>query len=205
MEQPYAAPRANLEQADDDLNTYKPKMWALNGRIGRVQYLAYSFVVSLLLIFVLSILTAVLSPMFVQPETGFFVTGIAFYLLMFAVGFVYARRRLHDLGKSGWLSLLILLPLVNLIFGLYLLFAPGEDYPNDFGPKPVAGSVLILVIGVIAPIFLIGILAAIAIPAYHDFTSRAKARAVQLEKKPAENTAEQLENSPAGEESPTKN
>jgi len=36
-------------------------------------------------------------------------------------------RRLKDLGKSGWFILLGFVPLVNLIFGLWLLLAPGTS------------------------------------------------------------------------------
>lgn len=43
-------------------------------------------------------------------------------------------RRLHDLGRSGWWSLASLVPLVNATLGLYLLFAPGQAYPNAYGP-----------------------------------------------------------------------
>ena len=45
-------------------------------------------------------------------------------------------KRLHDLNKSGWLWLLGLIPLVNLIFGIYLLFGKGTADSNDYGNPP---------------------------------------------------------------------
>ena len=46
-------------------------------------------------------------------------------------------RRLHDLNKTGWLALLMLVPVVNTIFSLYLLFAPGTVGANDYGADPI--------------------------------------------------------------------
>jgi formylglycine-generating enzyme required for sulfatase activity/uncharacterized membrane protein YhaH (DUF805 family) len=45
-------------------------------------------------------------------------------------------KRLHDLNKSGWLWLLGLIPLVNVFFGIYLLFSKGTEDSNDYGEPP---------------------------------------------------------------------
>lgn len=45
-------------------------------------------------------------------------------------------RRLHDLNTSGLAALLLLVPVVGLLFALYLLLAPGTPGPNRFGPPP---------------------------------------------------------------------
>ncbi len=47
-------------------------------------------------------------------------------------------RRLHDLGHTGWLVLLTYIPLVNFVFGIYLLFAHGNRGPNIYGPDPLS-------------------------------------------------------------------
>lgn len=44
-----------------------------------------------------------------------------------------AVQRLHDIGRSGWWALLMLIPLVNVVLALYLLFAPGDPYDNEYG------------------------------------------------------------------------
>ena len=56
----------------------------------------------------------------------------AVFIPSFAVGF----RRLHDTGRSGWWTLIVLVPLVGTI--VYLVFlcldsAPGD---NQYGPNP---------------------------------------------------------------------
>ena len=46
-------------------------------------------------------------------------------------------RRCHDLDKSGYWGLLVLIPIVNFFFLLYLLFAKGTDGWNQYGPDPL--------------------------------------------------------------------
>lgn len=48
-------------------------------------------------------------------------------------------RRLHDKGKSGWLVLLFLVPIINFFFSLYLL-TKGEKEANAYG-NPVQKDV----------------------------------------------------------------
>lgn len=50
---------------------------------------------------------------------------IVFLALYLSV--VAAIKRLHDLGRSGWWYLASIIPIVNILVGLYLLFARGID------------------------------------------------------------------------------
>jgi uncharacterized membrane protein YhaH (DUF805 family) len=49
-------------------------------------------------------------------------------------------RRLHDINASGWYLLLSLVPLVNFILGLTLLFKKGTEGPNQYGPDPLKSN-----------------------------------------------------------------
>lgn len=51
---------------------------------------------------------------------------------------ILARRRLHDLNWTGWLAWLTILPFLNLLLGLALVFKRGDDDYNQYGPKPCA-------------------------------------------------------------------
>jgi uncharacterized membrane protein YhaH (DUF805 family) len=51
-----------------------------------------------------------------------------------------SAKRCHDLGRSGWWMILLFLPIANLIFGLYLLFAPGEQGSNAYGEPHEPGA-----------------------------------------------------------------
>ena len=65
--------------------------------------------------------------------------GIFNYLYILAViipGIAVAIRRLHDVGKSGWFSLVILIPVVGLIWLLVLFCREGCDGENKYGSNP---------------------------------------------------------------------
>lgn len=55
-------------------------------------------------------------------------------------------RRAHDLGYSGWMTLLYLIPFVNFIMLIYFFFARGTEGANVYGSpnigKPFWSSVL---------------------------------------------------------------
>ncbi|MBQ7198976.1 MAG: DUF805 domain-containing protein, partial [Selenomonadaceae bacterium] len=46
-------------------------------------------------------------------------------------------KRLHDLDKGGLWVLIMLIPIVDFFFGLYLLFAKGTDGYNQYGADPL--------------------------------------------------------------------
>ena len=120
----------------------------------------------------------------VPPTYLAIVVGILVYLPIIAVSLVYTKRRLNDLDFSGWFGLLMLVPFLNILFGLYLLFAPGSSGNNRFGAKPEKNSGLLMIAGILAPVIVIGILAAVALPAYQQYTARAKAAAAASHRVP---------------------
>tara|TARA_B100000768_G_C11012536_1_gene262645 strand:+ start:157 stop:498 length:342 start_codon:yes stop_codon:yes gene_type:complete len=46
-----------------------------------------------------------------------------------------AARRLHDVGKSGWWQLIVLIPLIGAIILIFFLVKDSHD-DNDYGPNP---------------------------------------------------------------------
>lgn len=48
-------------------------------------------------------------------------------------GFAIIIARIHDFGKSGWLTVLGLVPYVGSLFSIILLFVPGDKKKNKFG------------------------------------------------------------------------
>lgn len=63
-----------------------------------------------------------------------FLIGAVGVILTLPVTISLYVRRLHDIGQSGWLTLLTFVPIVSLGLYLYLLFAPGNDGVNQYGP-----------------------------------------------------------------------
>ena len=61
---------------------------------------------------------------------------VAVYFVWFISYLTLVTRRLHDLDKKEWLIVLSLIPLVNVLFALYLLFFPGTEGRNKYGEQP---------------------------------------------------------------------
>ncbi|MBA3053797.1 MAG: DUF805 domain-containing protein [Sphingomonadales bacterium] len=59
-----------------------------------------------------------------------------FGLVSFIPSIAVAVRRLHDQDKSGWLLLLVLIPILGWFALLVLMCLDGTRGPNRFGPDP---------------------------------------------------------------------
>ena len=67
--------------------------------------------------------------------------GVAIFTLLVFLPIMWIlwaniAKRCHDLGKSGFFGLLLLIPLVNFIFGIYLAFFKGDENDNEYGASP---------------------------------------------------------------------
>ena len=47
-----------------------------------------------------------------------------------------SARRLHDVGKSGWMMLIALIPCIGIFWLLYLLVQDSSPLDNEYGPSP---------------------------------------------------------------------
>jgi len=161
---PYQAPRADVHEAPGE--TQPVRVFSVSGRIGRLRYIAFGAV------FYLTIwIAAVVLAMMLGAQNAWLAIVLGWLAIM-TIGFMLTIQRCHDFNTSGWLSLLLLVPLANLVFW----FIPGTDGSNRYGaPTPPNGAWVI--VGALVPLILVpivGILAAVAIPAYQDYTYRAK-------------------------------
>lgn len=68
--------------------------------------------------------------------TGIGIIGGLYALAMLIPGLAVAVRRLHDIGKSGWMYLIVLIPIVGGIWLLVLLFLDSQPGDNKYGPNP---------------------------------------------------------------------
>ena len=164
-ENPYVPPRAAL--ADSREATQPVRIFAVSGRIGRARYIAYGLGLPVLFMALAGVAAAVMG-----ETIGGVVTIIAWVGIV-VVSLMLTIQRCHDFDTTGWLAILGLIPLVNLIFW----FIPGTDGPNRFGAKTPPNSVLVLIVVWLFPaLFIAGIVAAVAIPAYSDYVKRAQQR-----------------------------
>lgn len=154
----------------------EPKFLALNGRIGRLRYLAYGFGITLVFTLIMAALSIPLTTGFIAGNMavgwGLGLLIFVLYIPLIVFSFGYAVRRLNDLNQSGWLSLLFLVPLVNLGLGLYLTCGRGTDGANKYGLPPPPNGPGVMILGLILPLlFTIGLVAAVAIPAYQQYAA----------------------------------
>jgi uncharacterized membrane protein YhaH (DUF805 family) len=61
------------------------------------------------------------------------VVSALFSLVVLLPNLAVAARRLHDIDRSGWWQLVMLIPLIGLILMIYWCVQPGKE-PNRFGP-----------------------------------------------------------------------
>ena len=61
---------------------------------------------------------------------------VLYALFVFIPGLAVLVRRLHDVGKSGWFALILLIPLIGAIWVLVLLCTDSVVGDNKYGPNP---------------------------------------------------------------------
>ena len=172
---PYESPKSKTD--DSNLETYQPKFLALNGRIGRLRYLGYAMAASVICLSLIGVIAALVLP--VISQTLAIIMIIALYIPLIVLTVIFAKRRFNDLNHSGWWQLILYIPVVGLLPALYLLFWPGTKGSNNYGPSPAKNSIVLIIVGIILPVFLVGVLAAVAIPTYQDYVEQATKQAVE--------------------------
>lgn len=138
--------------------------WSASSRIGRARLLAYSLVLQL------AAMVAAL-PLTVLGGAG----GLLIIVVLFGAciaNIALMVRRSHDLDLSGWWTIVaVLVPFAV----LYWVFRAGTAGPNRYGVPPPPNTTGVLVLAWVLPLFfVVGVLAAIALPAYRDYTVKAK-------------------------------
>lgn len=68
------------------------------------------------------------------------IIGSLYGLAAIIPGIAAGVRRLHDTGKSGWMLLISLIPIVGAIVIIVLLAQPGTPDANEYGPPTSADA-----------------------------------------------------------------
>ncbi|WP_066800879.1 DUF805 domain-containing protein [Moraxella oblonga] len=184
---PYSAPTADMSYDDEYFEYDTTPFYKASGRIGRVRFFAYTMMLvlcAMVAMFVLGILSAILIPML--GESVATVLGIPVIVVLWAsmvyINFAPSIRRLNDLNKTGWISLLYLVPIVGILLWIYLSFARGDEGVNDYGAPAEPPSTLMTILALVLPLAFVaglGIIAAIALPAYQSYVERAQEAQIQ--------------------------
>ncbi len=166
---PYAAQVLGSSHVESpDPGVQPVNIFSTKGRIGRVRYLAYSFVAYVLFVLV---------GLGVSSLLGTGETAVVYAILLGYVVFaaLLTIQRSHDMGWSGWTAILAFIPMVGLVW----LVMPGTARSNRFGAPTPPNTWPVIIGGLVIPLIVgVGMIAAIALPAYHDYVTRAKAAQV---------------------------
>ncbi|KIP89724.1 DUF805 domain-containing protein [Pseudomonas fluorescens] len=145
---PYAPPRANVGESLPAFATLKP--FSVDGRIGRLRFLAWTMVLSLVALPIVGVFALIaLGLVSGDSTTGLIFGGILAVFLFIGfmiVSILFSVQRLHDIGWSGWLWLLNLVPFVGSFFPLVIMVVPGNTGANRYGPPPPPNSTAVKVL-----------------------------------------------------------
>jgi len=127
---PYQTPEGQL--TTDDQAVGEVKFFSPSSRINRLRYWAHAMVfifVSLVLYIVVALVAA-----YVNLTLGIALSAIIF-IATIVISCILMIQRLHDLNKTGWMSLLMLVPFANLYLIALLIFFEGTNGRNNYGLK----------------------------------------------------------------------
>lgn len=172
---PYAPPRASVTTewpTEGEL-----KVFTVQGRIGRLRYLAWSMVLSFVAILLAALCFGVLSMSLVAGG----LLGTVLIIVFLVVSIQMGAQRLHDAGWSAWLLLLNLIPLVNSVFPLLMMVIPGNTGPNRYGPPPPKNTRAVKVLAVLWVVFLALVFVAALLGGFHKVKEEVKATTGEYE------------------------
>lgn len=115
-----------------------PSPFSPNGRLNRLSYLAWSGFVTFLMVAIMfcigMFMPNTFNVMMDHPDSTLLqVFSIVLNLIILIFYMIFSIKRLHDFNRNGWLSLIIFIPFVNLIFTLYLACRRGDVESNNYG------------------------------------------------------------------------
>lgn len=117
----------NTFNNSEKVNEAKSKFFSSEGRLNRMPYFLRG-----LIVWAMALIGGTLS------ATGILaIIGVPIIIACAVANVMLTIRRCHDLNKTGWLTVLMFIPYIGVIPGLYFLLAKGTTGPNKYGPDPL--------------------------------------------------------------------
>lgn len=104
------------------------KYAVFSGRARRAEYW-YFFLFNMIISIVLGIISTIIGD-------RYGILGLVYCLAVLIPGIAVSIRRLHDIGKSGWMLLIGFIPLIGAIWLLVLMVTDSNPGENKYGPNP---------------------------------------------------------------------
>ena len=108
---------------------FKDKFFSFEGRLNRKPF----FLRGLALGVVAGILILLVGGTDENASGITLAVTVVIYLICLIGQMALSVRRCHDLNRTGWLALICLVPFLNCILAIYLLFFKGTEGPNRYG------------------------------------------------------------------------
>jgi uncharacterized membrane protein YhaH (DUF805 family) len=102
------------------------------GRVRRKEFWSFTLVSFIISIVLTAIDTLALDTPLGENGILINIFNLAFFVPSIAIG----TRRLHDIGKSGWMQLLYFFIIIGWVWLLILFFTEGHAENNDYGQNP---------------------------------------------------------------------
>jgi uncharacterized membrane protein YhaH (DUF805 family) len=101
---------------------------------GRARRKAYGFFI--LVNIIINIVLSVIDTIVFNNIIGIPLLSLLFGLAILVPSLAISVRRLHDIGKSGWLAILLFIPIVSLVLFIILLAVDSVKGSNQYGENP---------------------------------------------------------------------
>jgi uncharacterized membrane protein YhaH (DUF805 family) len=112
-------------------------LFSFSGRRNRKSYLLYLLATTVVTSVIWGIAVAAMYSAGWGPLVIAGLITVPILVSAWAVG----AQRCRDFGWTGWAMLINIIPYVGWIFSLAILFIPGNQGPNRYGPDPIGTMV----------------------------------------------------------------
>ncbi len=109
-----------------------------NGRARRKEY--WMFVLFNIIFSIIAVSIDNITGLAMEP-LGYGPIYIVYGLFVLLPGIAVSIRRLHDIGKSGWILLVALIPFIGAIWLIVLYATDSTPGDNQYGPNPKENTI----------------------------------------------------------------
>ena len=112
----------------DAIKTFFNKYTDFSGRARRSEFwFVYLFIF---------IVNTILGIVCMKSQTALYICSGVFSLAILVPSIALAIRRMHDINKSGWWILIVLVPFIGQIWYIILCCIDSQPGSNQWGPNP---------------------------------------------------------------------
>jgi uncharacterized membrane protein YhaH (DUF805 family) len=72
-----------------------------------------------------------------EMSVGMLIVAVPVFIVITVMALAVGSQRCRDFGWTGWAMLLMLVPFIGPIFALAIIFIPGTQGENRYGPDPL--------------------------------------------------------------------